>query len=219
MTDPALDAEDLTVRRGDRRILDDLSVSVVPGERVLIQGESGAGKTTLFSVLGLLERPDSGRLTVAGRDANALSERERASLRRDTLGYVYQGFRLVPDLTARENAALPQDHAGERDEAWLDDLFERLDIAEVADRRPATLSGGEKQRVATARALANRPDVILADEPTGQLDPDTADRLVDLLCSLGADFGTALVVVSHDPTLADRFPRVERLEAGSLSPV
>jgi len=219
VTDPALDAEDLTVRRGDRRILDDLSVSVVPGERVLIQGESGAGKTTLFSVLGLLERPDSGRLAVAGRDANALSERERASLRRDTLGYVYQDFRLVPDLTARENAALPQDHAGERDEAWLDDLFERLDIAEVADRRPATLSGGEKQRVATARALANRPDVILADEPTGQLDPDTADRLVDLLCSLGADFGTALVVVSHDPTLADRFPRVERLEAGSLSPV
>ena len=219
MTDPALDAEDLTVRRGDRRILDDLSVSVVPGERMLIQGESGAGKTTLFSVLGLLERPDSGRLAVAGRDANALSERERASLRRDTLGYVYQGFRLVPDLTARENAALPQDHVGERNEAWLDDLFERLDIAEVADRRPATLSGGEKQRVATARALANRPDVILADEPTGQLDPDTADRLVDLLCSLGADLGTALVVVSHDPTLADRFPRVERLEAGSLSPV
>lgn len=219
MTDPALDAEDLTVRRGDRRILDDLSVSVVPGERMLIQGESGAGKTTLFSVLGLLERPDSGRLAVAGRDANALSERERASLRRDTLGYVYQDFRLVPDLTARENAALPQDHVGERNEAWLDDLFERLDIAEVADRRPATLSGGEKQRVATARALANRPDVILADEPTGQLDPDTADRLVDLLCSLGADLGTALVVVSHDPTLADRFPRVERLEAGSLSPV
>jgi len=219
VTDPALDAEDLTVRRGDRRILDDLSVSVVPGERMLIQGESGAGKTTLFSVLGLLERPDSGRLAVAGRDANALSERERASLRRDTLGYVYQDFRLVPDLTARENAALPQDHAGERDEAWLDDLFERLDIAEVADRRPATLSGGEKQRVATARALANRPDVILADEPTGQLDPDTADRLVDLLCSLGADLGTALVVVSHDPTLAGRFPRVERLEAGSLSPV
>jgi putative ABC transport system ATP-binding protein len=219
VTDPALDAEDLTVRRGDRRILDDLSVSVVPGERMLIQGESGAGKTTLFSVLGLLERPESGRLAVAGRDANALSERERASLRRDTLGYVYQDFRLVPDLTARENAALPQDHVGERNEAWLDDLFERLDIAEVADRRPATLSGGEKQRVATARALANRPDVILADEPTGQLDPDTADRLVDLLCSLGADLGTALVVVSHDPTLADRFPRVERLEAGSLSPV
>jgi len=213
-----LDAEDITVRRGDRRILDDLSLSVAPGERLLIQGESGAGKTTLFSVLGLLERPDRGRLVVAGRDANALSERERAGLRRDTLGYVYQDFRLVPDLTARENAALPQDHAGERDEAWLDDLFERLGIADVADRRPATLSGGEKQRVATARALANRPDVVLADEPTGQLDPDSAASLLDLLCSLRADLDTALVVVSHDRSLLDRFERVLVLEDGSLSP-
>ena len=217
MTDPALDAEDITVRRGDRRILDDLSLSVAPGERLLIRGESGAGKTTLFSVLGLLERPDRGRLVVAGRDANALSERERAGLRRDTLGYVYQDFRLVPDLTARENAALPQDHAGERDEAWLDNLFEHLGIADVADRRPATLSGGEKQRVATARALANRPDVVLADEPTGQLDPDSAASLLDLLCSLRADLDTALVVVSHDRSLPDRFERVLILEDGSLS--
>ena len=212
-----MDAEDITVRRGDRRILDDLSLSVAPGERLLIRGESGAGKTTLFSVLGLLERPDRGRLVVAGRDANALSERERAGLRRDTLGYVYQDFRLVPDLTAGENAALPQDHAGERDEAWLDDLFERLGIADVADRRPATLSGGEKQRVATARALANRPDVVLADEPTGQLDPDSAASLLDLLCSLRADLDTALVVVSHDRSLPDRFERVLILEDGSLS--
>ena len=213
-----MDAENITVRRGDRRIFDGLSVAVAPGERLLIQGESGAGKTTLFSVLGLLERPDRGRLVVAGRDANALSERERAGLRRDTLGYVYQDFRLVPDLTARENAALPQDHAGERDEAWLDDLFERLGIADVADRRPATLSGGEKQRVATARALANRPDVVLADEPTGQLDPDSAASLLDLLCSIRADLDTALVVVSHDRSLLDRFERVLVLEDGSLSP-
>ena len=213
-----MDAEDITVRRGDRRIFDGLSVAVAPGERLLIQGESGAGKTTLFSVLGLLERPDRGRLVVAGRDANALSERERAGLRRDTLGYVYQDFRLVPDLTARENAALPQDHAGERDEAWLDDLFERLGIADVADRRPATLSGGEKQRVATARALANRPDVVLADEPTGQLDPDSAASLLDLLCSIRADLDTALVVVSHDRSLLDRFERVLVLEDGSLNP-
>lgn len=219
MTDPALEAEEIAVVRGERRVLDGLSLSVAPGERVLVQGESGAGKTTLFSVLGLLERPDSGRLAVAGRDASTLSERERAHLRRETLGYVYQDFRLVPDLTARENAALPQDHAGERDEEWLDELFDRLDVADTADRRPATLSGGEKQRVATARALANRPDVILADEPTGQLDPDTAERLVDLLCSLGSEFGTALVVVSHDPSLADRFARVTRLRDGALADV
>jgi putative ABC transport system ATP-binding protein len=217
VTDAALDAEDVAVVRGERRVLDGVSLSVGAGERVLIQGESGVGKTTLFSVLGLLERPDSGRLAVAGRDASTLSERERARLRRDTLGYVYQDFRLVPDLTARENATLPQDHAGDRDEEWLDELFERLDIADVADRRPATLSGGEKQRVATARALANRPDVILADEPTGQLDPKTATRLVDLLCSLGSAFGTAVVVVSHDPSIADRFGRVLRLQHGTLS--
>ena len=218
MNDPLLEATDIRVSRGERTVLDGLSVAVAPGERLLIQGESGAGKTTLFSVLGLLERPDRGRLVVAGRDANALSERERAGLRRDTLGYVYQDFRLVPDLTARENAALPQDHAGERDEAWLDDLFERLGIADIADRRPATLSGGEKQRVATARALANRPDVVLADEPTGQLDPDSAASLLDLLCSLRADLDTALVVVSHDRSLPDRFERVLVFEDGSLSP-
>lgn len=216
MTDAALDAEDVAVVRGERRVLDGVSLSIVAGERVLIQGESGAGKTTLFSVLGLLERPDSGRLAVAGQDASTLSERERARLRRDTLGYVYQDFRLVPDLTARENAALPQDHASDRDEEWLDELFERLDITDVADRRPATLSGGEKQRVATARALANRPDVILADEPTGQLDPETATALLDLLCSLQAELDTALVVVSHDRSLPDRFERVLTLRNGTL---
>jgi ABC-type lipoprotein export system ATPase subunit len=219
VTDPILEATGLRLARGDRTVLDGVSLSVAPGERVLIQGESGAGKTTLFSVLGLLERPDDGELVVADRATNELSEGDRARLRRDTLGYVYQDFRLVPDLTARENAALPQDHAGERDEAWLEELFDRLDVADTADRRPATLSGGEKQRVATARALANRPDVILADEPTGQLDPETADRLVGLLCSLGPEFGTALVVVSHDPSIADRFGRVVRLRDGTLADV
>lgn len=216
MTDPILDADGLTVIRGERAVLDDLSLSVEAGERVLVQGESGAGKSTLFSVLGLLERPDSGDLVVAGRDTDGLSERERAHLRRDTLGFVYQDFRLVPDLTARENAALPQDHAGERDEDWLDDLFANLDISDVADRLPATLSGGEKQRVATARALANRPDVVLADEPTGQLDPDSAASLLDLLCSLQAELETALVVVSHDRSLLDRFERVLVLREGLL---
>jgi putative ABC transport system ATP-binding protein len=216
VTDPLLDATDLRVTRGERAVLDGASLSVETGERVLVQGESGAGKSTLFSILGLLERPDSGGLLVGGRETGALSERERAHLRRDTLGYVYQDFRLVPDLTARENAALPQDHAGARDEAWLDDLFESLDITDVADRLPATLSGGEKQRVATARSLANRPDVVLADEPTGQLDPDSAASLLDLLCSLQADLDTALVVVSHDRSLLDRFERVLVLRDGRL---
>ena len=216
MTDPVLAAEGVTVRRGPDAVLDGVSLSVDPESRTLIQGESGAGKTTLFSVLGLLERPDSGVVTVNGRETNDLPERERARLRRSALGYVYQDFKLVPDLTARENAALPQDHAGDRDEDWLDELFDRLDVADLADRRPATLSGGEKQRVATARALANRPDVVLADEPTGQLDPGTADRLLDLLCSLQSEFGPALVVVSHDRSLVDRFPERRQLRDGRL---
>ena len=217
MTDPVLAAQDVTVTRGGEAVLDGISIAVTPDERVLVQGESGAGKTTLFSVLGLLEPPDKGTVTVDGRDVSDLPERELARLRRSVLGYVYQDFKLVPDLTARENAALPQDHAGDRDGAWLDELFDRLDISDVADRRPAALSGGEKQRVATARALANRPKVVLADEPTGQLDPDTADRLLDLLCSLQDDLGTALVVVSHDRSLVDRFGRRLVLADGSLS--
>jgi len=216
VTDPILDATGLRLTRGDRTVLDGVSLSVAPGERVLIQGESGAGKTTLFSVLGLLERPDEGELVVGGRLTSELSEGDRARLRRDTLGYVYQDFRLVPDLTARENAALPQDHAGDRDEDWLDELFARLAIHDVADRRPATLSGGEKQRVATARALANRPDVVLADEPTGQLDPESATALLDLLCSLQVELDTALVTVSHDRSLLDRFEHVFALRDGVL---
>lgn len=219
MTEPVLAARDLRIDRDGDVVLDRVSLTVESGDRVLIQGPSGAGKTTLFSVLGLLEPPDSGTLEVGGRDASELPERERARLRRTTLGFVYQDFRLVPDLTARENAALPQDHTGERDEAWLDELFDRLDITDVADQRPPSLSGGEKQRVATARALANRPDIVLADEPTGQLDPESATRLLDLLCSLQDEFGTALIVVSHDRSLVDRFSELYRLEQGGLSQV
>lgn len=216
MSDPVLEAREVSVRRGESAILSDLSVSIRPDERVLVQGPSGAGKSTLFSVLGLLERPDSGSVFVDGRDTGTIPERERARLRRSTIGFVYQDFKLIPDLTARENAALPQEHTGERDDAWLDRLFDQLDIADLGDRRPASLSGGEKQRVAAARALANRPAIVLADEPTGQLDPDTADRLLDLLCSLQAELETTLVLVSHDRSLVDRFPRQFRLSDGRL---
>ncbi|WP_254840915.1 ABC transporter ATP-binding protein [Natronomonas marina] len=215
-TEPVLRAVDLGVRRGDRRVLDDLSFSIPPGERALIRGESGAGKTTLFEVLGLLLPPTDGSLYVDDTDAASLSERERSRLRRETVGVVFQEFQLVPDLTAWENAALPGNHDGSPDEAWLETLFEWLDIADRRDQYPATLSGGEKQRVAIARALVNRPDVVLADEPTGQLDPDTAESVLELLFELQADTDTALVVVSHDSGLESQFERRYELTGGEL---
>ena len=135
---------------------------------------------------------------------------------RETVGVVFQEFRLIPDLTARENAALPGEHDGSVDGAWLSELFERLDVADRRAAYPAALSGGEKQRVAVARALVSRPDVVLADEPTGQLDPAAADRVLELLFELQAETDTALVVVSHDPRLVDRFERRYRLTDGRL---
>jgi ABC-type lipoprotein export system ATPase subunit len=216
VSEPVLEAVDLSVTLGGVDVLEDVSLAVDPGQRLLVRGPSGAGKTTLFDVLALLREPTGGSLLVDGEDAAAMGERARARLRRDTVGVIFQDFQLVPDLTARENAALPQEHAGERDDAWLDDLFERLALRDRMDHYPATLSGGEKQRVAVARALANRPSVVLADEPTGQLDPDTSDRVLDLMLDLQAETGTALVVVSHDERLGDAFETVARLQDGRL---
>lgn len=217
--EPVLEADGVRVERGDSVILGDVSLSVPSGARILIRGESGAGKTTLFDVLGLLASPTAGSIRFDGQDAAALPERERARIRRETVGIVFQDFQLVPDLTAWENAAVPQDHAGDRDDAWLETLFDRLDIEDLSAQYPATLSGGEKRRVAIARALANRPTVVLADEPTGQLDPDTADHVLELLFDLQAETETALVVVSHDPSLSHRFDRTLRLADGKLRPV
>lgn len=213
-TEPVLAADSVSVDRGGTRVLSDVSMAVPPEARTLIRGPSGAGKTTLFRVLGLLEPPTEGRVLVRGTDAASLPERRRAALRRDHVGIVFQDFQLVPDLTARENAALPQQHGGGRDEEWLDDLFERLDIVDLAGQYPASLSGGEKQRVAIARALANRPAVVLADEPTGQLDPDTAGRVLDLLDEATRE--TALVVVSHDRALGERFEQTVTLQDGKV---
>lgn len=212
-----LRADGVLIRRGDQTILDGVSVEINRDSSTLVQGPSGSGKTTLFNVLGLLDTPAAGSLIVDGEDVSESSERTRARIRRDTVGFVFQDFRLIDDLTARENAAVPQEHRGERDEDWLDTLFDALDITDLADQYPATLSGGEKQRVAIARALANKPDVIFADEPTGQLDPQTAAQVLDLLFDLRDRTEMALVVISHDRRLADRFDRILLLEDGTLT--
>lgn len=217
MTNEVISADDLVIRRGDQTIVNGVSIRISRDSSVLIQGPSGAGKTTLFNIIGLLDTSFSGTLLVDDHDVSAISERTRARIRRETVGFVFQDFRLIDDLTARENAAVPQDHRGERDEAWLDTLFTALEISSLATQYPATLSGGEKQRVAIARALANKPQVILADEPTGQLDPQTASHVLDLLFDLRERMETTLVVISHDRRLADRFDRLLFLEDGTLT--
>lgn len=216
MDDPVLMADTVSVRRGGQPVLEELSLTIPAGSRTLVCGPSGAGKSTLFAVLGLLEPPDRGRVLVDGTDASALPERRRARLRRDVLGLVFQTPQLVPELSARENALLPQSHGGDRDPAWVDELLARLAVADCADRSPVTLSEGERRRVAIARALANRPAVVVADRPIASLDPGTAECVLDLLCDVQAATDTTLVAISHDPSLGERFDRTVTLRRGMV---
>ncbi|RRJ29483.1 ABC transporter ATP-binding protein [Halocatena pleomorpha] len=216
MTETVLDANNIRVVRDGRDVIEDVSLSIPTDDQLLVQGPSGAGKTTLFNVLGLLDTPTDGTVRIRGEDTASLTERKRAELRRETLGFIFQDFQLIEDLTAWENAALPQEHTGTRDEEWLGTLLSQLEIEDRAEHYPATLSGGEKQRVAIARALANRPAIVLADEPTGQLDPETTEQVLDLLFRLQETANTALVVISHDMQLEPRFDTVVQLKGGKI---
>lgn len=217
--DAVLACRDVTVRRGGSIVLDEITLQIERGDRFLVRGPSGSGKSTLFQVLGLLTTPDDGAVVVDDQSAVTLSRRERARVRGSTVGLVFQDFQLVPDLTAWENARLPQEHRhlDTPGDDWLETIFETLEITDLAGQYPATLSGGERQRVATARALANRPAVVLADEPTGQLDPEASETLLGLLERVQTEVGTALGVVSHDPSLAARFDTVYTLQGGTIS--
>ncbi|HEY8584930.1 MAG TPA: ABC transporter ATP-binding protein [Capillimicrobium sp.] len=194
-----------------------VSLRIDDGELVVIAGPSGSGKTTLLQLLGALDRPTGGRLVFEGREVDAMSDRELARLRRETLGFVFQQFNLIPTLTAEQNveAAMPdRPGAARRERARA--LLGRVGLAHRLGNLPSQLSGGEQQRVAIARALANEPRLLLADEPTGNLDSDTGEQIMGLLRDLHGD-GLTVVLVTHDPEIAGRAPRVVRMRDGRVA--
>ncbi len=220
---PALRLEDLErgFTQGDRRIdvLTKACATFYPGETVALLGPSGAGKSTLLHIAGLLEKPDAGRVLINDADYGTMNDNERTRLRRMEVGFVYQFHHLLPEFSALENVMLPQlvlgltkDEATARAKALLDPLG----LAERWDHRPTELSGGEQQRVAIARAVANQPKVLLADEPTGNLDPHTAEKVFDELMRLVREEGVAAVIATHNLDLAARMDRVLRLTDGLL---
>lgn len=220
---PVLELSDVRHHYGSAgtavQALDGISLSVNRGEVVSIVGPSGGGKTTALLVMGLLLTPDSGTVRIAGQDTGTLGERDRAALRLRRLGYLFQDYNLLASLTSLENVAVPLIYAGVgKAEAHrrAADLLGSLGLADRAGHRPAALSGGEKQRVAAARALAVGPDVILADEPTANLDSRTGRTVIDQLLDAARSNGTAVVLVTHDPRLDGVADRVLHLEDGRL---
>jgi putative ABC transport system ATP-binding protein len=202
---------------GTLAILADVSLAIGRGETVAIMGASGAGKSTLLALLAGLDEPTSGTVTLAGSELTALDEDGRAALRAGHVGFVFQSFHLVPSLTALENVMLPLELARRRDaRAAALEVLDRVGLAGRVGHYPRQLSGGEQQRVAIARAFVTRPDVLFADEPTGNLDAATGERIMELLFGLNAETGATLVLVTHDSALAARCGRVIRLDAGRV---
>ena len=211
-----------TFVQGDRRleVLKGITLDLKPGEIVALVGQSGSGKSTLLHIAGLLERPDEGDIVVDGKPAGTAGDRERTVMRRQFLGFVYQYHHLLPEFSAIENVMLPQMLNGKsRAEARrrAAELLAMVQLKERADHRPGRLSGGEQQRVAIARAVANAPRVLLADEPTGNLDSSTADAVFRQLLGLVRETGMAALVATHNPELASRMDRTVTLKDGVLS--
>ncbi len=201
------------------RALRGVSFTITPGELVALRGRSGSGKTTLLNIVGGLDRPDHGTVQVSGHEVTALSERERLRLRRETVAFIFQSFGLIPILSAAENVGVPLRIAGRPAAEREDRVRLMLDIVGLsphAQQRPGELSGGQQQRVAIARALAGRPDVLLADEPTGQLDSETAKQIMRLLRVVVQSERTTALVATHDPNLIDLADRVLHLEDGQI---
>jgi lipoprotein-releasing system ATP-binding protein len=223
MNEPVLETRDLrrSFTQGDVTIevLRGVNLAVQPGEIVALLGPSGSGKSTLLQAVGLLEGGFQGSIRIAGEEASALDNDGRTRLRRDALGFVYQFHHLLPDFDALENVLLPQlIHGAEPDAARTraEDLLGKLGLSARIDHRPSKLSGGEQQRVAVARALANRPPLVLADEPTGNLDEATADKVLAEFLALVRGEGSAALVATHNERLAGKMDRVVRLHEGHL---
>ncbi len=197
-------------------VLHDISFSLEDGGFLAILGPSGSGKSTLLGLLAGLDLPRRGRILLDGEDITTMGEDERAVLRARKIGFVFQSFNLIPTLTAAENIAVPLELRGEDGTGAAAELLDRVGLGDRGHHYPAQLSGGEQQRVALARAFSNRPRILFADEPTGNLDTVTGARVIDLMAGLNAEFGTTLVLVTHDPELAARARRTIRLTDGRI---
>jgi len=206
-------------RPNEINVLRGVDLSMKPGEVVALVAPSGAGKSTLLHIAGLLDTPDTGTVKIGGEDMTGLGDRRRTGIRRNDVGFIYQFHHLLPEFTALENIVLPQLANGSSQraaEARARDLLGRVGIAARADHRPAALSGGEQQRVAFCRALANQPRLLLADEPTGNLDPETSDRVFAALMELVRDTGLAALIATHNHALAARMDRTVKLDSGRV---
>lgn len=200
-------------------VLHGVSFNINAGEMVALVGQSGSGKSTLLQCVGLLDTPTSGSISIGANNANNLNENQRTALRRETIGFVYQAHHLLPEFTALENVILPMMIAGHSKSAAAEragKMLEALGLGHRTDHRPARLSGGEQQRVAIARALANRPKLLLTDEPTGNLDPETAEGVFKMLETLVRKTGVAMLMATHNPELAARMDRTLRLQGGHI---
>ena len=202
----------------DLRILDQVNLNIHPGETVAIVGASGSGKTTLLGMLAGLDTPSHGKVFLAGKEITALDEEGRADVRKHHVSFIFQNFQLLPSLSAKENVMLPLEVKGDNNAAKLaDEYLQRVGLGERGHHYPNQLSGGEQQRVAIARAFAAQAPILFADEPTGNLDSDTGAHIEKLLFELNREADTTLVLVTHDPKLADRCQRTLRLQAGKLN--
>lgn len=225
MSDPVLHLEAVAKRYnpdtpGEVQVLRGVDLSIAAGETVALVAPSGAGKSTLLHIAGLLDTPDTGTVAIGGQDMTGRGDRARTAVRRRDVGFIYQFHHLLPEFTAAENVILPQlaNGAGRAQAAArAGELLERVGLSARADHRPAALSGGEQQRVAFCRALANRPRLLLADEPTGNLDPETSDRVFSALMALVAETGLAALIATHNLELAARMDRVLHLDGGRLT--